>query len=305
MSSPVPSTPKAPRLNPGLPLSPLGNKRLRLASGEAQFVHFTPPPLLPLPTTPFRFSSDNSNTVVENETQPTPPMDRTEHSNALLHAEAHGKRKAWAAKEQEDKGTKTSYERHFTAYQLWWSTVYQPMVVATDPTREHLPALPITAAKVTMFLDYESTRPKVRLISRDLYLIIDEPSFSVSQCKQGRRGETIPDSFLGRSHLKQVISALEYYRLRNQSDYPGNPEAQRALRSDERIRQFEDSVSHDEPKRVEKSQALKAAGTIAGALHLQPLYTYLTNDSTIQIPTQHSNCLKFRCHASHVHLVQG
>ncbi|KAF5367837.1 hypothetical protein D9615_010577 [Tricholomella constricta] len=238
----LPTTPpKAVHLDPGQAQSPLSRKRTRLTSAEVQFVPYAPlPPLLFDSSPPVQAVATTATPV--NTKSTTSLLDRAQRSKDLLHAEAHQKRKEYAVREQEDKGTKASYGRHVSAYQLWWDTVYQPCVVTADPTREVLPSFPITAAKVMMYLDYEATRPKR---------------------KQGSKTMIIEGSFVGRSHLKQVISALEHHRLNHQSDYPNDFDAQRPLRWDERIKKFEDAISHNEPMRVEKSQALKAAGTIA------------------------------------------
>ncbi|KAG5641029.1 hypothetical protein DXG03_006361 [Asterophora parasitica] len=237
----LPSTLRTPRSNHGQPCSPLGHKHFRLASGNANpsFIPYTLP--IPLPSTPYHFISD-LNIVVDTNSLPSVPVDHIEHSKKMLQADAHDKQRAYTAKEQEDKGTKVAYLRHVRAYQMWWDDVYQPHTVSDDPSRAALLAFPITAAKVMMFLDYEVSCPKH---------------------KKGSKNETVPGSFVGRSHLKQAISALKNHRLNNQSDYLNEPDAQHALQSVERIKKFEDSISHDEPKRVEKSQALKAAGTIA------------------------------------------
>jgi hypothetical protein len=67
-----------------------------------------------------------------------------------------------AIKEQSDKSTTETYGRHMKHYIVWWG-LFQSEVVKADPTKASIPALPITAAKATMFLDYTSTRPKVLL----------------------------------------------------------------------------------------------------------------------------------------------
>ncbi|KAJ7787092.1 hypothetical protein B0H14DRAFT_2629763 [Mycena olivaceomarginata] len=100
--------------------------------------------------------------------------------------------------------------------------------VIRDPTLAALPALPIIAAKVAMFLQYESTR-----------------------------GE---GSSIGKSQISQVISALEDYCRNSQHLYKDCLEAQIPLRNDQRIRQFESAAAHDEPNRAEKAQVTKGGG---------------------------------------------
>lgn len=75
---------------------------------------------------------------------------------------------------------------------------------------------------------------------------------------------------MGQSQISQVISALEYYRFNCQGDDDKEKDAEAAvtLREDRRIRAFESTSKHNEPKRAEKSLVLKAAGTSSGMCHL-------------------------------------
>lgn len=162
-----PSSPSMPKpiaiLHHGPPSSPLAHKRRRLASGEAQFIPFTPPGS-PLPRTPFCFAPSSGEAINDEADVMLSPLtlaDREQYSKRMLHMESHKKRQEYVAQEQNDKGTKDSYARHIAAYQLWWDHTYQPPLLHSDTSRERLPAFPITAGKAMMFLDYESTRPKV------------------------------------------------------------------------------------------------------------------------------------------------
>jgi hypothetical protein len=65
-----------------------------------------------------------------------------------------------ATKEQSDKSTPGTYERHINSYLNWWES-YQAAEINGDLTKTAIPAFPITAAKATMFLDYTSTHAKV------------------------------------------------------------------------------------------------------------------------------------------------
>lgn len=76
--------------------------------------------------------------------------------------------------------------------------------------------------------------------------------------------DTIPGSNVGKSVIQQAISALEDWRMSHHHLYLGVPEAQVRLRDDNRIRQIESAAKHDEPKRAESSQVLKASGTTSG-----------------------------------------
>ncbi|GLB45911.1 hypothetical protein LshimejAT787_3700140 [Lyophyllum shimeji] len=102
-----------------------------------------------------------------------------------------------------------------------WWSADQARVVSQDPVRKEIPALPITAAKWRRF-------------------------YHMSQ-----RGQ--------REH-KEVINGLEYHRHQHQHEYPDDPDA-RGLRSDKRVRAFESASKHNEPKRADNAQVLKAAGT--------------------------------------------
>ncbi|KDQ57148.1 hypothetical protein JAAARDRAFT_47793 [Jaapia argillacea MUCL 33604] len=66
------------------------------------------------------------------------------------------------------------------------------------------------------------------------------------------------------SRPKGAVSALENWRLHHEHEYPNDPEAQKGLRFDSRIKAFEASVGKRETERTEKSQALKAVGASSG-----------------------------------------
>lgn len=85
------------------------------------------------------------------------------------------------------------------------------------------------------------------------------------QLKRGSKSATVEGSSLGKSHIAQVINALENHRLNHEHDYPHDHETRTGLRKDARIRAFESASKHNEPSRIEKSQAIKAAGTTSGA----------------------------------------
>ena len=75
---------------------------------------------------------------------------------------------------------------------------------------------------------------------------------------------------MGKSQVAQVISALENHRLLNQHLYKGDRDANTKLRDDVRIRTIESAAKHNEPKRVESAQKLKAAGSSAGSCITPP-----------------------------------
>lgn len=72
---------------------------------------------------------------------------------------------------------------------------------------------------------------------------------------------------MGKSHIAQVINALEKHRLNHEHEHPPGHETRVPLRKDSRIRAFESASKHNEPSRVAKSQAIKAAGTTSGQSH--------------------------------------
>ncbi|KAK7028398.1 hypothetical protein R3P38DRAFT_923774 [Favolaschia claudopus] len=245
--------------------SPLGRKRQRLdySSVPSTPSKSTQNTLPPVPFSPYRFTSDNE--VVANipppstqqsqstatlprtpAVQPTLPASSDPSTLAMqtalndLEAESHLIRQQIAAEEQSDKETARNYARQVTNYQLWWDG-NQAQLATKDPARVMIPAFPIIPAKVALFLQYETTRPQ----------------------KRKRPDGTESTATLGVSGVKLAISALENWRLNNQHKYPDIPEAQRGLRTDIRIKQFESAASHKEPQRVQMAHALKAKGTNA------------------------------------------
>ncbi len=113
--------------------------------------------------------------------------------------------------------------------------------------------------------------------------------------------EEVEGSALGRYAISQVISALEWRRKDRLHMYrkDADPDIRLSLRDDERIRQIELVVKHDEPKRIAKAQALKAAGSSAGtfAIHLG---SEIFNSTSLlcQIPTPKHSCLQLRSTSS-------
>jgi hypothetical protein len=79
---------------------------------------------------------------------------------AALEAKSHVIRQGVAAEEQSDKETGTTYVRQVRNYQTWWDAS-QAALLTADPCHIVIPAFPIIPAKVTLFLEYETTRPQV------------------------------------------------------------------------------------------------------------------------------------------------
>jgi len=88
------------------------------------------------------------------------PSPRTQRSMMLLEQETHEVQLRIGEKEMEGKGTVKSYPRQVSNYESWFDAA-QACTVEKDPTRAVIPAFPITAAKVAMFLHHESMREKV------------------------------------------------------------------------------------------------------------------------------------------------
>ncbi|KAF7369757.1 hypothetical protein MVEN_00307500 [Mycena venus] len=161
-------------------------------------------------------------------------------SYEALESQSQLLRQNFVVQNQEGKSTGGTYERHYKNYTAWFEE-REARLVQQDPSYQPIPALPITAAKVTLFLDYEMTRPQ----------------------KRKRTDGTESTSTCGREHGRQVVSALEHYRFDSQHLHRHIPEAQVTLRSDSRIKTLEAAFAHNEPERTKKAHALKAAGTRA------------------------------------------
>lgn len=159
---------------------------------------------------------------------------------ADLNAKSHVIRQAIAAEEQSDKETGAIYARHVKNYQLWWESD-QANLLRDNASHVVIPAFPVIPSKATLYLEYETTRPQ----------------------KRKREDGSASTGTLGVSGVKQVISALEHWRLNNQHRYPDIPDAQVGLRHDLRIKTFETAAAHKEPIRVKMAHTLKAKGTNA------------------------------------------
>ncbi|KAJ7639045.1 hypothetical protein FB45DRAFT_1133920 [Roridomyces roridus] len=135
------------------------------------------------------------------------PTSALQASYAALEDRSHRLRQDVVSENQELKQTGRIYGRHYKAYVEWFDE-FEAGRVKADPSYAPIPALPITVAKVTTFLDYEMTRPKKSKLA--------EGADSMSTC--------------GHEHAKQVVSALEHYRFDTQHLYPNDPLAQRFRR---------------------------------------------------------------------------
>ncbi|PPQ75574.1 hypothetical protein CVT24_013262 [Panaeolus cyanescens] len=137
-----------------------------------------------------------------------------------------------------NKGTERAYNRHVKNYVAWWES--DQLNQENEALR--VPAHPITASKVVVFLNYEFDRKK-----------------------KSSSGDSIENTKVGVSSIKQAISGLDWYRRRHHRDpeYQTCAEAQRSLCEDPDIRRMEEMASAREPKRLEQSQEEKAKGVLS------------------------------------------
>ncbi|KAK7049043.1 hypothetical protein R3P38DRAFT_3345932 [Favolaschia claudopus] len=224
--------------------------------------------LPPIPDPPYRFNSmeqvvDCEPTSIMPPTRESPRLHSPEasiepgsgyqSSYEALEAESQLLRQTFVQQNQEGKSTGETYKRHYNNYIFWFDS-RETLRVQNDPSYQRIPALPITVAKVVLFLNYEMTRPQKRKLADNMQ--------STSTC--------------GIEHAKQVVSALEHYRFDTQHLYRHIPEAQVSLRTDNRIKTLEEAFAHNEPERTKKAHSLKTAGTRAD--------TY-TDDQLTQLAT--------------------
>lgn len=112
-------------------------------SQKLEFIPFTP---TSLPST----SPNDSFSMSEGERASYDALDQL----------THAKRLERAAQVQDNKQTGPTYTRHVKNYENYWIR-YQMEELAINPMHVSIPAYPVIAAKVAMFLEYETTRNKV------------------------------------------------------------------------------------------------------------------------------------------------
>ncbi|KAJ7881835.1 hypothetical protein B0H13DRAFT_1888161 [Mycena leptocephala] len=153
------------------PPSPLAAKSRRFHSNS---VATTPVPLIPDP--PYCFNSMDE--VVERQptpasattiNDPTPPVptstEQLKTSYDALEAQSQLLRQSFVAQNQEGKKTGGTYERHYKNFTAWWDD-HEARLAQENPSYMPIPAVPITVAKVTLFLHHEMTRPQVRILEQ-------------------------------------------------------------------------------------------------------------------------------------------
>jgi hypothetical protein len=184
---------KAARALPHDAVSPLTHKRRRLEHDESQSSQ--PPPLaaagtpeptrfessLAPPPDPFAGAIPMSGGIefVPPSSLPTPSPYPTfgvassltpsvpsglAISLARLETESHAVRLRQAKAVRDDSQTGDTYARQVARYQSWWESD-QASRHAADAGYTVIPPFPVTAARVVMFLEYETTREKVSPLS--------------------------------------------------------------------------------------------------------------------------------------------
>ena len=239
----------------GMPVDPHGDVSMDLEDPALPFGRgtFPPPPdLSPQP------KFDSEPLAAENWCEDM--LSSMARSLAKLNADSHTVWMKQAEIEQKDKETANIYRRVVESYEKWWVS-YQAGLRASDPSYTMIPAFPVTAAKAVMFLDYETSRPKVW---DHIHCIVWMLTFSLPLQRKRGSIETIPNSTVGKQVISQKINALENWRVNHHHFYTDNTEAQISLRFDNPIQRIESAAKHNEPKRTASSQALKAAGTSSG-----------------------------------------
>jgi hypothetical protein len=171
----------------GVPLGPEGDVSMDTtddfggASGSSELAPITIPTLPAFPP---------------EEAKPTEPGDchgrGLQHSLAKLDAASHAVRLKQVALEQRDKQTARTYSLAVSSYEKWWGQ-YQMQLHAEDPQWTTIPAFPITAAKAVMFLEYETSRPKVNT----LFILLRCPN--TSYCSEREEAMTLSQTQLSGS----------------------------------------------------------------------------------------------------------
>ena len=176
-----------------------------------------------------------------------------------LELEAYKAVTAFAGDAQISKKTQEMYGRHLREYVAFFEQ-REAEKLKEDPNYVPLPALPITPAKAALFVLNEMQRSKVSVFAVLFFFFNDQLLL-----QRARDGTDIPTSdTVGRSSIRQSISALEHHRLRHQHLHKDDIEARTSLRSDMRIHDLERATAHRESERLKAAHALKQAGASPG-----------------------------------------
>ncbi len=98
----------------------------------------------------------------------------------------------------------------------------------------------------------------------------------------------IPNLNVGKESISQTISMLECWQLNHTHEYQAIPKTQTGLRLDAQVKTTERAKRHNEPKRVESLQALKATSSSSGEPVFMPVEcraTLMTSPSSPSPPS--------------------
>lgn len=97
---------------------------------------------------------------IEKSKSDTPTLVNDETQQRVLDGETHNNRLAITQQMASGKGTESAYARHMKNYYKFWEAD-QAERLRRDPFWKPMPPEPITVSNAALFLQYETTRPKV------------------------------------------------------------------------------------------------------------------------------------------------
>ncbi len=158
-------------------LSPVQSKAIKselmaASTSSSSCVSSTILPRQLSPAPLYAFSNPNSSNEAQDElvshsSLPTPTTgDPAKSAYAQLDEQTHENRLKRQERMMSNKGTKTAYGRHINNYERFWGQ-HQ----SENPTFLLIPAQPITAAKASLFLEYEISREKVHIYQHIAFLM--------------------------------------------------------------------------------------------------------------------------------------
>ncbi|KAJ4475105.1 hypothetical protein C8R41DRAFT_923707 [Lentinula lateritia] len=138
---------------------------------------------------------------------------------------------------QASNSKKDNYSRHVSCYVSFIEVERERRSQEHPNRKSNLTAEPITVAKVALFLNFETTRPKTK----------------------GGTGT------VGAESISQAISALENHRFNHQHEkiYKNCPESQKKLREDSRISAFEKFARRNEHLCALNAEKMKTSGPLS------------------------------------------
>ncbi|KAJ7914814.1 hypothetical protein B0H13DRAFT_1872526 [Mycena leptocephala] len=120
------------------------------------------------PTPPLAPSNATTNSIPDAATAAASSTGQDEAGMKTLYdaleAQSQLLRQSFVAQNQEGKKTGGTYERHYKNFIAWWDD-HEAQLLQRDPSYTAIPALPLTVAKITLFLHHEMTRPQKRKLA--------------------------------------------------------------------------------------------------------------------------------------------